>query len=370
MKVINTGNTYEIFDNSLQTHEALPTQTYIVRFSKDRGFYLEKYVEIEVNESKIYGIHLKKANKVIDAFGKFERNLGVILSGDKGIGKSLFAKLLSNEAMKRDIPVIVIDTYIPGIASYIERIEQEVVLLFDEFDKTFGELRAKDGEASPQTNLLSLFDGIAVGKKLFVITCNDMSKLNSYLINRPGRFHYHFRFEYPSSEEIKEYLMDKLDESNYGDIDKVIAFSKKVSLNYDCLRAIAFELSSGEKFEEAIKDLNIVNVSSEKYNITLCYDNGITATSRGIYLDLFREDEETVYLCDSKGNNFVDVDFTPTDCTFDVSRMANIIKAEDLRLKYDDDDVDCKEIVEKAKSANVECMIITRQRNRSIHYTV
>ena len=164
--------------------------------------------------------------------------------------------------------------------------------------------------------------------------------------------------------------MDKLDESNYGDIDKVIAFSKKVSLNYDCLRAIAFELSSGEKFEEAIKDLNIVNVSSEKYNITLCYDNGITATSRGIYLDLFREDEETVYLCDSKGNNFVDVDFTPTDCTFDVSRMANIIKAEDLRLKYDDDDVDCKEIVEKAKSANVECMIITRQRNRSIHYTV
>lgn len=370
MKVINTGNTYEIFDDSLQTHEALPTQTYVVRFSKDRGFYLEKYVEIDVKESKIYGVHLDKVNKVLDAFGKFERNLGVILSGDKGIGKSLFAKLLSCEAMKRDIPLIVVDTFVPGIASYIERIEQEVVVLFDEFDKTFGELRAKDGEASPQTNLLSLFDGVSGGKKLFVITCNDMSKLNAYLINRPGRFHYHFRFDYPSADEIREYLMDKLDESKYGEVDKVIAFSKKINLNYDCLRAIAFELNSGEKFEDAIKDLNIINVSSEKYNVTLYYDNGITATQRGVYLDLFREDEETVYLYDSKGNNFVDVDFTPTDCKFDPVRMANIISAEDLKLSYDNSDDDCKEIIAKAKSANVECMIITRQRGRSIHYIV
>ena len=40
--------------------------------------------------------------------------------------------------------------------------------------------------------MLSLFDGLDNGKKLFVITCNEVERLNAYLLNRPGRFHYHF----------------------------------------------------------------------------------------------------------------------------------------------------------------------------------
>lgn len=199
MKAISSGNTYEIFDDSLRTFDRLPTQTYVVRFSKNRDFFLEKYVDIEITENKIYGAHLDKVNKVLRSFESTNRSLGVILSGDKGIGKSSFAKLLAIEAMKKDIPLIVVDTFVPGIASYLEGIEQEVMVLFDEFDKTFGEVKQSDGEASPQAHLLSLFDSVSGGKKLFVITCNELRKLNDYLINRPGRFHYHFRFEYPST---------------------------------------------------------------------------------------------------------------------------------------------------------------------------
>ena len=35
-----------------------------------------------------------KVKKVLHAFERFQRSLGTILSGDKGIGKSVFAKLL------------------------------------------------------------------------------------------------------------------------------------------------------------------------------------------------------------------------------------------------------------------------------------
>ena len=49
------------------------------------------------------------------------------------------------------MPLIIIDTYIQGIASYIESIEQEVMVLFDEFDKTFGEVKSENGNARPQT---------------------------------------------------------------------------------------------------------------------------------------------------------------------------------------------------------------------------
>lgn len=323
MRAINTGNTYEIFDDSLQTFDKLPTQTYVVRFNKNKGFFLEKYVDIEIKEEKVYGVHLEKVNKVLNSFEKFNRNLGVILSGDKGIGKSLFAKLLAIEAMNKNIPLIVVDTFIPGIASYIESIEQEVMVLFDEFDKTFGEVRQNDGEASPQAHLLSLFDGVSGGKKLFVVTCNELRKLNDYLI-----------------------------------------------LNYDCLRAIAFEISSGIKFKDAIKDLNIINMESERYNITLHFNNGMTATAKSVYLDLFGSGtDETIYLCDKSGKNYVDVTFNTMNCQFDSKRLMNVVLPEDLYVSFDDDD-EYKDLVSQAKEAQIECLTIGRCRDRNIHYLI
>lgn len=372
MKAISHGNnTYDIFDDSLKVYEQLPAQAYVVRCSERRGFFLEKYPDMEIKESKIYGVHIDKVQKVINSFGMMERNLGVILSGDKGIGKSLFAKLLADIVIKNGMPVIVVDTFYPGIASYIESIEQEVMILFDEFDKTFGEVKSKDGQASPQTHLLSLFDGISPGKKLFVVTCNELRKLNDYLINRPGRFHYHFRFEYPSAAEIKQYLRDKLREEYYGEIDNVVSFANKVNLNYDCLRAIAFELNLGATFSDAIKDLNIINIENEYYNVVVRYANGFTATRKNVCLDMFSGDEtETVYLYDNHGNNFVDVEFIPTDSIFDARRGVHIIKPDKLKLTYFDECKEYKESIDAAKSSEVECMMISRRANRGIHYVV
>lgn len=375
MKAISQGdNTYDIFDDSLRVYEKLPAQSYVVRFSDRRGFYLSKYVDMDVNEEKVYGVHDDKVEKVMASFAEMSRSLGVILSGDKGIGKSLFAKMLSAEAIRRGIPVIVVDTYINGIASYIESIEQEAMILFDEFDKTFGEVRAKDGESSPQTSLLTLFDGLSGGKKLFVVTCNELRKLNEYLINRPGRFHYHLRFEYPSALEIREYLGDKLAEEFRGEIDNVVSFAGKVSLNYDCLRSIAFELNHGLTFAEAIKDLNIINIEREAYRVILRYANGMTATNKNVSLDMFGDDDTTtVYLYDSKGYNFVDVTFTPTDAIYDYRAGGHIIPADKLKVRYcgyDDDDEDYKAPIEAAKATTVECLVISRKLNKEIHYAV
>lgn len=371
MRAISHGNIYDIYDDTLKTYDKLPTQTYIVRFSQNRGFYLEKYVEMEIAESKIYGVHTEKVFKVLNSFEKVNRSLGVILSGDKGIGKSLFAKLLAIEAMKKGIPLIVVDTYVPGVASYIESIEQDVMVLFDEFDKTFGEVKSKDGDASPQSHLLSLFDGLSGGKKLFVITCNELRKLNDYLINRPGRFHYHFRFEYPSAGEIRDYLQDKLEPEQYGEIENVISFSSKISLNYDCLRAIAFELKNGSEFKDAIKDLNIVNVTREEYSVILKYKNGLSAKSRCAHIDMFDSDStERIYLYDNRGRNFVDVEFTPMDAVYDMYRGVHIILPGQLKLIYDDDDGENTDIVIAAKATEVECLMISRKGNKMIHYAV
>lgn len=224
MKVINTGVQYEIYADDLKSYDDLPAGYYSVCFQQMRGFYLERHSDLIVLEDKIYGQHLEKVDKVVESFRQFQRNLGVILSGDKGIGKSMFCRLLGIKMVDMNVPVIIVDSFIPGIGGFLEKIDQEVMVLFDEFDKTYGKARdASDGE-DPQTYLLSIFDGVSAGKKLFVITCNDINKLNGFLINRPGRFHYHLRFTYPSVQNIRTYLEDKLENQYYGQIDDVIKF--------------------------------------------------------------------------------------------------------------------------------------------------
>jgi hypothetical protein len=369
MRVISQGSIYTICGDELETHEKLPAQVYNVAFSKQSGFRLERANDIEVKEDKIYGVHNAKCGKVLDAFHSFERNLGVILSGDKGIGKSLFAKLLSIRSVEIGYPVLIVDKYIPGIASFIGSIEQECVVMFDEFDKTFGDVRPEDGMPAPQTELLSLFDGMIMGKKLFVITCNEINKLNEFLINRPGRFHYHFRFEYPSPEEVEEYLKDKLPESRWSEIGSVVAFSCRTKINYDCLRAIAFELARGEEFKTAIKDLNILNLDEEKCMIVLRYENGMCATSREWHMNLFSNETERVWLRDERGYSYVAVTFTPCDALWSNDLLSNVITPDKFRLEYETDDEDEKALADAAKQSKPISLSIRRVVNR-VHYAV
>ena len=370
MKVINTGNTFRIFDDSLRTYEQFPVNSYIVRFDKMTGFYLEAYTAPEINEEKIYGVHDQKVNKVLRSFEAFNRNLGVILSGNKGIGKSLFAKMLSIKALEKGYPLIVVDKFIPGIAAYLESINQEVVVLFDEFDKTFGEVKVSENQATPQSSMLSLFDGVSGGKKLFVVTCNKLESLNAYLVNRPGRFHYHFRFEYPSADEVREYLTDKLDEKYYREIDNVVAFSRKVDLNYDCLRAIAFELNTGLTFSEAIRDMNIINMSEyNRYNIKLVYEDGLTASFQNYGMDLFSDDNQDIWLSNKTGGEFVEVKFTASDAEFNSELGCYVIAPDNLEVTYEDHQ-SYADIVKRAKASNVKFLMFKRRYGKSIHYAV
>lgn len=368
MKAIKIGTKVEIYNDMVMTYDELPAKAYLIKFTKMSGFFLDEYFDIEVSEDKIYGGYMKKVEKVLHSYNAFGRNLGVILSGHKGIGKSLFAKLLSIEAIKNGIPVIIADKYIPGIAAYIESIDQRVMVLFDEFDKTFCDIKPFEGEQEPQTALLGLFDGISQGKKLFVITCNDIRKLNDFIINRPGRFHYHFRFDYPSADEIRVYLSDKLRKGCDKEIEPIIEFSRKVDLNYDCLRAIAFEINNGESFSSAIKDLNIMNLSQENYKITIHFKNGAPMSAESKYIDFFSEEESTVCFSEDHYSEILNVKFWVKDSVYDVRNNCAIITAEKLKLSYDESYDE--ELVTKTKKLLPDYLVIKKIREKSLHYAV
>lgn len=365
MRIVNTGNLYHLYDdNSLKTYDNLPAKTYKLKFSKMSGFFLETCANVEVNE-KIYGVHTQKVEKVFKSFLAFERHMGVILSGDKGIGKSLFAKLLSIKAVQNGYPLIIVDTYYPGIADFLGRVNQEAFVMFDEFEKTFAKVEGLD----PQAELLTLFDGFSTGKKCFIITCNQVRDLNDYLVNRPGRFHYHFRFEYPTIEEVKEYLKDKLQPDYYvAEINKIISFVNRVKINYDCLRAIAFELNLGIPFEEAIKDINILKMESAQCIFTLICKNGYSFT-REVPLDLFSDSKVDVSYYDRSKQLDLTVHFVPSDAAYDYEAKALTISGDKLNVllnTYDDDDDE----VTTEHPYQPELVIIKEKRNNNLHYMI
>jgi hypothetical protein len=373
MKVISTGSKFDIYPDDLKSFDKLPADYYIVRFNPKAGFFLEKYSEFQMTETKIYGVHLDKVEKVIASFEAFNRNLGVILSGDKGIGKSLFARLLGRKAVEKGFPVIIVESFVDGIGSFIDSIEQEILVLFDEFDKTF--VSNKDEGIDPQSSMLSLFDGVAQGKKLFVVTCNELRGLNGFLVNRPGRFHYHFRFDYPSAEDISNYLMDKLKPEVQKEIDEVINFSRRVALNYDCLRAIAFELNLGLSFAEAIGDLNIINIERETYRVVAKFSDGTTLMHKEYHMDSFSDEEQTVKLYNRQGDYKGSVSFPADAIRFNSIMGELFVDPGDISLDYrdyyyDDDDENDRKAKKDFMSKEIVSVTIRRTESANIHYAV
>lgn len=327
MNVVNAGAMYQVYGEEVQTYKTLPVQTYTVGFHPQRGCWLNKHIDLDTKEDTVYGRHLHRAEKIFKSFTATNRNFGVILSGKKGIGKSLMARMIAEKGIENDLPVIIVDAPYPGIADFLSSIEQEVVIIFDEFEKTF----AKNDDRNPQVDLLSLFDGIDGGKKLFVITCNNPRDLNEYLINRPGRFHYHFEIACPTSDEVRAYMRDKIGDGFEEEIEKVVKLGQMADITYDSLRAIAFDLKQGYPLEETLEDLNINYERDVEFDVTVRLSNGWILTGFSKRINLYDKDPVHITLLHDKTRLYVN--FKPSDAELIDGVLA--LKGDKARITCD-----------------------------------
>lgn len=293
MTVISSDNNrFTICDGGVKIYNQLPIGIYKIEYSDKGGFALTRYKDFFLNEHKIkvYGNYMEKVDKIIHIYTNINKNLGVIFTGSKGLGKTLISKILCLKILHLGYPCIIVDGYKNGIVDFISSIKQSCVLLFDEFDKNFSTRNTFSSSNSDrdifdendhdsdqyssayssqdiQQQFLSLFDGLDTGHKLFVVTCNSLRNMNKFFINRPGRFHFNIQFYHPTVDDIAEYLDDNVLEQYKNQIEDVIKFAGKVNLNYDSLRAIVFEINLGYKFKDFIKDLNIIKTTPDHFRI-------------------------------------------------------------------------------------------------------
>lgn len=293
MNVIMCGNDARIYGDDVRTYKRIPAGTYDVCFGERIGYWLSRREDLAPNEQKIYGDTIYKVEKVLKTFGAVNRNLGVILSGNKGCGKSLFVRILAKEAIaKCGLPVIIVSNRIAGIQDFISSIQQECLVVFDEFEKIFSHT---ESEHDPQDALLPMFDGMSNGKKLFVITCNDVKLLNDCLLNRPGRFHYHFEVGNPSPDEIRGYMQDNLNPKFHEAIETIIRISSFADITYDFLRAIVFELNQGYSVQESMRDLNIACEEYEYFDVEAILNDDVAFRCYNLRLNFNAPDEGRIY---------------------------------------------------------------------------
>ena len=249
---IKSGNTFKVADkDSLDIQERLPVGNYIVKQDQFGNFFLETVDSFEIKGKK-YGDNDRNRDRIFNTFIDRTSSTGVMLTGEKGSGKTLLAKSLALKCADEGIPTILINQPWRGEAfnSLLQDISQPCMVLFDEFEKVY--------DSDEQEEMLTLLDGVFPSKKLFLITCNDKWRINQHMRNRPGRIFYMLDFKGLSGEFIREYCYDNLVDKSLNTIDSVVTVGSLFSeFNFDMLKALVEEMNRyGETAQEAMQMLN------------------------------------------------------------------------------------------------------------------
>ena len=269
---LKTGNTYRVAsDEAMDIHRMLPAGNYVVKINEMSGELYLEHIDGFAIPGKIYGNCLKNTDKIIRTFMDREHATGVMMTGEKGSGKTLLTKNVSIQLAKQGIPTIVINAPWSGdkFNTFIQNIEQPCAILFDEFEKTYN-------ERDEQEAILTLLDGVFPTKKLFMLTCNDKWRIDSHMRNRPGRIFYMIDFKGLDEIFIREYCYDNLKDASLKNIDSMVNIgSLFAEFNFDMLKAIVEEMNRyNESPQEALEMLNAKPEfdSGTEYNVKIVHN--------------------------------------------------------------------------------------------------
>ena len=231
---LQDGNVFSQGSATTVSHpEGLPKGIYEVKVSMT-GFYLSKIAESFTFDYKLYGLNQKFIDYVLKTYKNTTGNLGVLLDGIKGTGKTVTAKELCNHLQ---LPVILVQSMGDSNDKLIKYLSTTInfdcIFFFDEYEKEF----------KNSSDVLSFMDGTynSIYRKIFLLTTNELN-VDPNLLGRPSRIRYKKSFSNLSEEVTREILNDILEDKTA--IEKVIELTHSMNIiTIDLIKAIATEIN-------------------------------------------------------------------------------------------------------------------------------
>ena len=263
---MNTGNSYSQIDPNFEVTQALPVGVYNLELTMF-GWKLFKFADNFVFPYKLYSLENEFVDHVLKTYENTIGNLGVLLNGTKGTGKTVTAKVLAN---RLNLPVIVLKSMgdrNQSMIEYLSSLNCDCVLFMDEFEKNFKE---------EDSTVLQIMDGVynSNHRKIFLLTTNNMH-INENLVGRPSRIRYVKHFGNLSMDTVNEYLDDALECAEAR--EEILEFVDSLTIStIDILKTIVNEVNI-HGMEGLRRAKNYFNVQTNEYHYSClrghCCDN-------------------------------------------------------------------------------------------------
>lgn len=243
--------------------EKLQPHVYLLNFDQFRGtYYLSRLQEKYEFKFKVYGKDDAFVNRCVKAYENTNDNMGILLNGIKGTGKTVTAQMISNSLNQ---PVILINKNyekIGGVDTFINSIEQNVTIFIDEYEKIYNE----------SSSLLSLMDGTFKNqyRRVFLFTTNNL-RIEENMVSRPNRIRYIKNYKNLSSDIVNELIDDLLDPSLMKYKENILAYLSRVSiLSIDVVKNTINECNIFSEQPEKFEDIfNVTKTPVDTYDIKL-----------------------------------------------------------------------------------------------------
>ena len=247
-----TGDTNVIYLSNPVSEVEVKPAIYELSFNPNRGLFLQKVRDKFELPKKVYNMDTDFIRRTIKSFQNTNRNMGVLLTGIKGAGKTITGKIIANEL---NLPVILITHAYGGIAEFINSIDFECVVFIDEYEKVFPH--------DERGTLLTCMDGVQTSAKkaLYVLTTNSMY-VNDNLLNRPSRVRYVRKYRDLEKCYITEIVNDLLINKDHAP-DTIDVISKLDSITVDLIVELIREANLHE--EPASKFISIFNCNQSTH---------------------------------------------------------------------------------------------------------
>lgn len=256
-----SGNSYIPTETS-HIVPVLPKGVYKIELNpRTMELYLDKTQDEFHLPKKIYNLERPFINRCKTSWDNTTGNMGILLNGLRGTGKSVTAEILANEL---GLPVILITQMRDGMITFLNNIQGDIIVFIDEYDKIFNRY---------DNTLLSIMDGALKTEYriMFLLTSNDVM-LEKNMIQRPGRIRYIKSFGDLTLDVIHEVVDDMLIHTELR--DEVIDFISDLEIiTMDLVRAIVQETNIHHESPKAFEDVfNVTDQTREKFDIYLLND--------------------------------------------------------------------------------------------------